>query len=73
MQKHHQFQSRDVQRSREPAEVTLSAYGLLRLSPTRWRSVLRRLAGPAIRLHGLRNVRTRMWREALCDFDQPCR
>jgi hypothetical protein len=64
--------SRDGRKMTEPAELTLSGYALLRLSPTRWRSLWRRIAGPAFRLHELRNVRTRMWREALCDLDRPC-
>jgi len=56
----------------EPTRVILSAYALLRLSPAPWRTLLRQLAAPAIRLHELRNARTRMWREAFCDLDRPC-
>ncbi len=34
-----------------------------------WRNALAALASPMIRLHHLRNIRTQMLRDALCDLD----
>ena len=62
----------NTDRDLSAAGILLSGYGLLRLSPDRWRDLIGRLVAPATRLHDLRNVRTRMWREALCELDSPC-
>ena len=51
------------------ADLALSAYALLRLSPRSWRSIARRVTGPASRIHGLRNTRTRIWRHAIDSLD----
>ncbi len=34
-----------------------------------WREAIARLASPMVRLHHLRNMRTQMMRDALCDID----
>ena len=34
-----------------------------------WREALAAMASPMVRLHHLRNIRTRMLRDALCDVD----
>ncbi len=34
-----------------------------------WRNAVAALVSPMVRLHQLRNVRTRMLHEALCDLD----
>lgn len=49
----------------EQADLVISGYANLRPGRDRWRGALRRLAGPVLRLHSLRDTRTRLWREAL--------
>ena len=49
----------------EQTDLVVSAYAKLRPGPDRWRSAVRRLAGPVLRLHNLRDARTRLWRDAL--------
>lgn len=51
------------------ADVALSGYALLRLSPRRLAAIARHLSAPVLRLHKLRNTRTQMWRDALCRRD----
>ena len=34
-----------------------------------WREALAAIASPMVRLHHLRNIRTQMLRDALCDLD----
>ena len=53
----------------EFADLALSGYALLRLSPRSWRAIARRLTGPVSRLHKLRNTRTRIWRQAIGRLD----
>ncbi len=40
-----------------------------RLLDSPWRDALAALASPIVRLHRLRNIRTQMLRDALCDHD----
>lgn len=38
-------------------------------SHSTWRDALATLASPMFRLHHLRNIRTQMFRDAICDHD----
>ena len=40
-----------------------------RPSASRWRDAFVAIASPMVRLHHLRNIRTRMLRDALCGVD----
>jgi hypothetical protein len=52
-----------------PADLMLQAYRQLRPGRPAWQRVTEAIAGPAIRLHRLRNTSTRLWRGAICDLD----
>jgi hypothetical protein len=56
-------------RSRSHVNLVNSGYELLRLDRRRWRETIAFLLSPAARLHNLKDVRTRMWREAICEVD----
>lgn len=59
--------------NREPgkdgARIVLSAYESLRFGGRPLIRALQYLFLPAVRLHRVRNTRTRMWREAICVND----
>jgi hypothetical protein len=52
-----------------PANLVLTAYGMLRPNRPEWRAAMDRFLSPAFRLHRFRGIRTRMWQEAIGRFD----
>lgn len=56
-------------RKDDATDIALSAYGLLRLQPNRWRQLLQDLLSPAMRMHRLRDARTRLWTELVSAAD----
>ena len=69
MTQHNRSLPNEDQKAARLADLALSGYALLRLSPSNWRSVAGKLLAPASRLHAFRNTRTRMWRRAIRGLD----